>query len=153
MNTVNSFVAGMNQIREEIRVLRRIRISPPNDQFEAIMEVSFGDKKRNLAIVTFGHCKKACRLNMSLRIQKFVEDSEEGIQQILAIGQQLEQDLKQLLIFYGEDPVNTKPEDFFGMIVSFSSMLQVKTSQKCRIEKHVILHLCIDFLFGLFPSH
>jgi len=44
MNTVNSFVAGMNQIREEIRVLRRIRISPPNDQFEGVLEVSFGTK-------------------------------------------------------------------------------------------------------------
>ncbi|KAF9304280.1 hypothetical protein BGZ74_001919 [Mortierella antarctica] len=106
MNTVNSFVAGMNQIREEIRVLRRIRISPPNDQFEAIME-------------------------------KFVEDSEEGIQQIMATGQQLEQDLKQLLIFYGEDPVNTKPEDFFGMIVSFSSMLQKSQMENEAMAKRL----------------
>ncbi|KAG0026570.1 hypothetical protein BGZ82_009398 [Podila clonocystis] len=106
MNTVNSFVAGMNQIREEIRVLRRIRISPPNDQFEAIME-------------------------------KFVEDSEEGIQQIMTTGQQLEQDLKQLLIFYGEDPVNTKPEDFFGMIVSFSSMLQKSQMENEAMAKRL----------------
>jgi len=50
----------------------------------------------------------------------------------MATGQQLELDLKNLLIFYGEDPVNTKPEDFFGMIVSFSSMLQVR-SEKSRL--------------------
>lgn len=106
MNTVNSFVAGMNQIREEIRVLRRIRISPPSDQFEGVME-------------------------------KFVEDSEEGIQQIMATGQQLEQDLKDLLIFYGEDPANTKPEDFFGMIVSFSSMLQKSQMENEAMAKRL----------------
>lgn len=40
MNSVNSLVAGMNQIREEIRVLRKMRISPPNDKFIEVMEVS-----------------------------------------------------------------------------------------------------------------
>jgi len=39
MSSVNSLVAGMNHIREEIRVLRRIRISPPNDHFVEMMEV------------------------------------------------------------------------------------------------------------------
>jgi len=29
-----------------------------------------------------------------------------------------------LLLFYGEDSSATKPEDFFGMLVSFSTMLQ-----------------------------
>lgn len=41
MSSVNSLVAGMNHIREEIRVLRRIRISPPNDHFVDVMEVMF----------------------------------------------------------------------------------------------------------------
>src|SRR5687768_864057 len=36
--SVNALVAGVNQIREEIRVLRRIRISPENDRFIVIME-------------------------------------------------------------------------------------------------------------------
>ncbi len=39
--------------------------------------------------------------------------------------QKLEEDLKQLLICYGEDPTTTKPEEFFGMIVSFGSSLTV----------------------------
>ncbi|KAG0339662.1 hypothetical protein BG004_006719 [Podila humilis] len=106
MNTMNSFVAGMNQIREECRVLRRIRISPPNDKFLEIME-------------------------------NFVESNEEGIQQIMATGQQLEQDLKNLLMFYGEDPVNTKPEDFFNMIVSFSSMLQKSQTENEAMAKRL----------------
>ncbi|KAG0210592.1 hypothetical protein BGX33_004803 [Mortierella sp. NVP41] len=93
MNSVNSLVAGMSQIREEIRVLQRIRISPLNDHFVDVME-------------------------------KFADANEEGIQKIVEVSQALEQDLKKLLVFYGEDPVNTKPEDFFGMLVSFSTMLQ-----------------------------
>lgn len=39
--------------------------------------------------------------------------------------QNLEENLKQLLIYYCEDPVATKPEEFFGMIVSFGSSLIV----------------------------
>lgn len=39
--------------------------------------------------------------------------------------QKLEENLKQLLIYYCEDPVTTKPEEFFGMIVSFGSSLTV----------------------------
>ncbi|KAF9900526.1 hypothetical protein BX616_002571, partial [Lobosporangium transversale] len=38
INSVNSLVAGMGQIREEVRILRKIRISPPNDYFIEVME-------------------------------------------------------------------------------------------------------------------
>ncbi|KAF9909163.1 hypothetical protein EC991_009073 [Linnemannia zychae] len=107
MNSCNSLVTGMNQIREEIRVLRRIRISPPNDHFIDVME-------------------------------KFVDTNEEGIQKIVELGQGLEQDLKRLLIFYGEDPVNTKPEDFFGMLVSFSAMLQKSQLENEAMAKKLL---------------
>ncbi|KAG0276555.1 hypothetical protein BGZ95_007390 [Linnemannia exigua] len=107
MNSCNSLIAGMNQIREEIRVLRHIRISPPNDCFIDIME-------------------------------KFADANEEGIQKIVELGQGLEQDLKKLLIFYGEDPVNTKPEDFFGMLVSFSTMLQKSQLENEAMAKKLL---------------
>ncbi|KAF9131822.1 hypothetical protein BGW39_001281 [Mortierella sp. 14UC] len=107
MNSCNSLVAGMNQIREEIRVLRRIRISPPNDHFVDVME-------------------------------KFADANEEGIQKIVELGQGLEQDLKKLLIFYGEDAVNTKPEDFFGMLVSFSTMLQKSQLENEAMAKKLL---------------
>ncbi|KAF9359313.1 hypothetical protein BGX26_012598 [Mortierella sp. AD094] len=106
MNSVNSLVAGMNQVREEIRILRKMRISPPNDRFAEIME-------------------------------KFADVNEEGIQKIVEIGQGLEQDLRKLLIFYGEDPNNTKPEDFFGMLVSFSTMLQKSQLENEALEKRL----------------
>ncbi|KAF9200795.1 hypothetical protein BGZ49_008981 [Haplosporangium sp. Z 27] len=106
MNSVNSLVAGMNQIREEIRVLRKIRISPPNDHFVDVME-------------------------------KFADINDEGIQKIVEVGQGLEQDLKKLLMFYGEDSNNTKPEDFFGMLVSFSTMLQKSQLENEALEKRL----------------
>lgn len=40
----------------------------------------------------------------------------------------LERDLKELLVYYGEKPDSSeglKPEDFFGLVMSFSSSLQV----------------------------
>ncbi|KAF9184379.1 hypothetical protein BGZ50_003756 [Haplosporangium sp. Z 11] len=106
MNSVNSLVAGMNQIREEIRVLRKIRISPPNDHFIEVME-------------------------------KFADANEEGIQKIVEVGQGLEQDLRKLLVFYGEDPANTKPEEFFGTLVSFSTMLQKSQAENEALAKRL----------------
>jgi diaphanous 1 len=45
------------------------------------------------------------------------------------LGSALETDLKNLLIYYGEtpdSPDSPKPEDFFALILSFSSALQVR---------------------------
>lgn len=39
MASVNSLVNGLATIKEELRILRRIRISPPSDSFIATMEV------------------------------------------------------------------------------------------------------------------
>ncbi|KAF9438927.1 hypothetical protein BGZ76_002926 [Entomortierella beljakovae] len=104
LNSVNSLVAGMNQIREEIRVLRKMRVSPPNDQFIDVME-------------------------------KFAIVNDDGIKMIVEVGQGLDQDLKKLLLFYGEDPSTTKPEDFFGMLVSFSTMLQKSQLENDALAK------------------
>jgi len=46
------------------------------------------------------------------------------------MSQAIEKELKSLLEYYGEvpeAPEAPKPEDFFGLIVSFSSSLQVST--------------------------
>ena len=50
------------------------------------------------------------------------------------MGTSLDTELRSLLSFYGEDPASPeapKPEDFFGMILSFSSSLQ-----KAALEVH-----------------
>jgi len=50
---------------------------------------------------------------------------EPTIKSIREIATNLDNELQQMLIYYGEDPNSTKPEDFFGLIVSFSSSLIV----------------------------
>jgi diaphanous 1 len=50
---------------------------------------------------------------------------EPTIESIREIAINLDNELQQMLIYYGEDPKSTKPEDFFGLIVSFSSSLMV----------------------------
>lgn len=42
------------------------------------------------------------------------------------MGAQLDADLRTLLQYYGEDPASTKPEDLFGIVVSFSQSLVVR---------------------------
>lgn len=39
MGSVNSLVNGINQIQEEIRILKKMQISPVGDRFISIMEV------------------------------------------------------------------------------------------------------------------
>jgi hypothetical protein len=42
------------------------------------------------------------------------------------MSQQLDEDLTNLLRYFGEDPSSTKPEDFFGIISSFAIAVQVR---------------------------
>ncbi|CAG8716330.1 10768_t:CDS:2, partial [Funneliformis mosseae] len=62
-------------------------------------------------------------------MEEFVEKAEPTIINIQDSTQKLEEELKELLICYGEDPITTKPEEFFGMIVSFGSSL-IKANQE-----------------------
>ncbi|CAG8664373.1 11193_t:CDS:2, partial [Racocetra fulgida] len=97
MGSVASLSSGADQIKEEIRVLNKIRLTSNNDRFCEIME---------------------------------------GIKEFT---QQLEEKLKQLLIYYGEDPSIVKPEEFFGMIVEFGKSLAAirreNEEERKRIEK------------------
>ncbi|KAF9163119.1 hypothetical protein DFQ26_002908 [Actinomortierella ambigua] len=69
-------------------------------------------------------------------MQDFLTANEQGVAMLTEAGQTLEQDLKKLLAYYGEDSVNTKPEDFFGMLVSFSTMLQkAQAENEAQVKK------------------
>jgi hypothetical protein len=51
------------------------------------------------------------------------------------MGMTIDEELKALLVYYGENPNSPeapKPEDFFGLIASFSSSLQVRLN----VESH-----------------
>jgi len=60
---------------------------------------------------------------------------EPTIESIREIATNLDNELQQMLIYYGEDPKSTKPEDFFGLIVSFSSSLMKACKENEEVRK------------------
>ncbi|KAK0190551.1 hypothetical protein F5146DRAFT_558282 [Armillaria mellea] len=102
MQSVSGMTSGLTQIKTEITQLKQQSVLP-DDRFTLVM-------------------------------QPFVTEVEESIVALKNMGQSLEGDLHSLLAYYGENPDTPdapKPEDFFGLILSFSSSLQ-----KCALEVH-----------------
>lgn len=61
----------------------------------------------------------------ALVMEVFISESDPAMVALHTMSQQLDQDLGDLLRYFGEDPSATKVEDFFGMIANFSIALQV----------------------------
>lgn len=61
----------------------------------------------------------------ALVMEVFISESDPAMAALNTMSQQLDQDLGQLLRYFGEDPSATKVEDFFAMIANFSIALQV----------------------------
>ncbi|CAK5262775.1 unnamed protein product [Mycena citricolor] len=61
--------------------------------------------------------------------QPFAGQVEPSVVALKNMSQSLDTELRSLLAYYGETPETTSPEDFFGLIVSFSTLLQ-----KCALE-------------------
>lgn len=62
--------------------------------------------------------------------QPFVASMGSVVESLKNMATTLETELKALLTFYGENPESPdapKPEDFFGLVLSFSSQLQVRS--------------------------
>lgn len=103
LQTVNSLVAGQVQVKEEIEHHRQSKDKPPNDRFVQVM-------------------------------QTFLVEKGPSIDALKLMGMTIDKELQGLLAYYGENPGSPeapKPEDFFGLIASFSSSLQ-----KCALEVH-----------------
>jgi diaphanous 1 len=61
--------------------------------------------------------------------QPFLVKERVTVDAVSKLGAALEADLGNLLLYYGESPDSPdspKPEDFFALILSFSSSLQVR---------------------------
>ncbi|KAI0776213.1 FH2-domain-containing protein [Trametes elegans] len=102
MQSVQSLVGGMKQVNEEIQQLRKMQ-SIPQDRFVIVM-------------------------------QPFALQMSSVVESLKNMSTSLENELRSLLAFYGETPDSPeapKPEDFFGLILSFSSSLQ-----KAALEVH-----------------
>jgi hypothetical protein len=127
----------LNHIQEEAKRAREARILTTHDRFVDVMEVS----------------SLMRRLPCLIELRKpFLIKERVTIDAVSKLGAALEADLKSLLIYYGEtpdSPDSPKPEDFFAMILSFSSSLQVSNwlpfniawrldyvAQKAALEVH-----------------
>ena len=107
--SVSSIASGLVQVKSEIATLKQSRTAIPNDRFVLVM-------------------------------QPFVRDVDNSITALRNMGQSLDTELKSLLIYYGENPDSPeapKPEDFFNLILTFSSSLRV-----CRsFSSHSVVSL------------
>jgi len=93
----NTIVVGFNQVKEEIEIFKRSKI--PGDLFVQVME-------------------------------PFIRDVDQAVCALKEATAAMDSELKSLLAYFGEasDSANgTKPEDFFALIMSFSSALQKAT--------------------------
>ncbi|TFY52581.1 hypothetical protein EVJ58_g9930, partial [Rhodofomes roseus] len=93
--SVQSLVEGMKRVAEEIRVMQGTP-QAPGDRFVAVM-------------------------------QPFVKTVSPSVDALKNMAVALDNELRSLLAFYGEKPDGQdapKPEEFFGLILSFSSSLQ-----------------------------
>lgn len=100
---VKSLLTSLDKVKEEISLLKQIRTPSDNDQFVTIM-------------------------------QPFTLEVAQSVDALNKMAALIEIDLRALFSYYGEDldsPEGPKPDDFFGMICSFSSSLQ-----KTALEIH-----------------
>ncbi|GLB34079.1 putative diaphanous FH3 domain contatinign protein [Lyophyllum shimeji] len=100
--SVHALVSGFSQVELELKELRQLEM-PAGDKFIDVM-------------------------------QPFVSQVGSSVDAVKNMSNSLDGELRSLLAYFGEDPNSPeapKPEDFFGLIASFSSSLQ-----KCALEVH-----------------
>lgn len=105
----------MKHVTEEIRVLQGTPRAQ-NDRFLAVMQVRNRTCPLN-GVGLIGDC------------QPFVKRVGPSVDALKNMATALDNELRLLLSFYGENPEAQdapKPEEFFGLILSFSSSLQVR---------------------------
>ncbi|KAJ3474280.1 hypothetical protein NLI96_g12545 [Meripilus lineatus] len=101
--SIQSFVVGMDQVKEEIKQTQTSKSRWSNDRFVAVM-------------------------------QPFAIQMSTNVDAMKKMSTSLETELRSLFVYFGEPPdppEAPKPEDFFGMVLLFSSSLQ-----KAALEVH-----------------
>lgn len=113
MASISTLVSGLNHIQGEVKGAREAKVLPTHDRFVDVMEVSLPARK-------IPRLTEYC--------QPFLINERVTVNAMSKLGAALEADLRNLLIYYGEtpdSPDSPKSEDFFALILSFSSSLQV----------------------------
>jgi len=103
LQSVDSLVSGFLLVKEELQEHRKLAETGLNDRFVPVM-------------------------------QTFIHGATPAIEALKNMRTSVEVEVRSLLAYFGEDPDSPetpKPEDFFGMIATFSSSLQ-----KCALEVH-----------------
>ena len=96
--TVSALTSGLAQVRAEIKAQRLARNTPSEDRFVQVME-------------------------------PFVIQVTSSIQALENMNRAVEAELNSVMAYFGEDvnrPEGPKPEDFFSLVISFSSSLRVR---------------------------
>ena len=111
--SINALAAGLSQVKEEISQLKQIHSLSANDKFVHVMQV--GRPFLNMKTV-------------DMVLQAFVDEVAPSVEALKNMSVAVEEELRSLLLYFGEQPDSPdtcKPEDFFALIQSFSSSLQV----------------------------
>ena len=114
LQMVNTLVLGLTQVKNEVQQHRQSKDTSSDDRFVQVMQVNY---LNDLNLRTF-----------NILHQLFVAQVSPNVDALKKMGNMIEGELRSLLTYYGEDPDSPdapKSEDFFGLIASFSSSLQV----------------------------
>lgn len=115
LQTIHNLVSGLTQMKNEVGQHRQSKdTSSSNDKFVQVMQVKLNDL--NLRAI------------LNMLCQSFIAQVSPNVDSLMKMGNMIEEELRSLLIYYGEDPDSPdapKPEEFFGLVASFSSTLQV----------------------------
>lgn len=102
VTSVNSLTSGLGRVQQEVRNLQQAT-TPPGDRFIVVM-------------------------------QPFISQVTPSVNALKSMVNVVERELRSLLLYYGENPDSSdapKYEDFFALVVTFSSNLQ-----KAALEVH-----------------
>ncbi|GEM06116.1 hypothetical protein Rt10032_c01g0133 [Rhodotorula toruloides] len=92
MQTVQTLVAGANQVEQELDILRESRVLDGEDRFVQVME-------------------------------QFVRHVKPAMKALQEHAATIDEELKTLLRYFGEDLAQTKPEELFDLVAQFAAML------------------------------
>ena len=135
LQRVDAIIAGLDRLNQEIEVQKQSRDMQVNDRFVQVMEVIFRSDYPCHRELTF--------------FKPFAGRKAPVVEALNKMGKAVGVELRSLLMYYGESPDSPegpKPDDFFTLIVSFSTSLQVcihfdrlflsysYTSQKSALE-------------------
>lgn len=59
-------------------------------------------------------------------MEEFVLEAEPIVEDLKAMTKNIEEKLKELILYYGEDPNTIKSEEFFDIISTFSNSFEVR---------------------------